>query len=142
MSRASALSRATDMPGSDKSLSIFALERTILRALCRRGVHSSARADLHAESQASAVSALQSHNWQDPEHRIVFEALARLPGRDVAELQSQLPAQATRMGFPDVSWETYFAARAPRDAQPEAARRADLETLITQLLAAAAESSS
>jgi hypothetical protein len=134
--------RATDMPDSDKSLSIFALERTILRALCRHGVHSPARADLDAESQASSVSGLLSHNWQDPEHRIVFEALARLPGRDVAELQRQLPAQATRMGFPDVCWETYFAARAPRDAQSADARRADLETLIAQLLAAAAESSS
>lgn len=129
------------MPASDKSLSIFALERTILRALCRRGVQSSTRAHPDIESHASAVSGLLSHNWQDPEHRIVFEALARLPGRDVAELQRQLPAQATRMGFPDVCWETYFAARATRDAQPADERRADLETLIAKLLAAAAESS-
>jgi hypothetical protein len=42
---------------------------------------------------------------------VVFEALGRL--RDASaltpsELREQLPAQATRMGFPDVSWDNYF----------------------------------
>jgi hypothetical protein len=121
------------MPGPDKSLSIFALERTILRALCRDGVDSSAESGLDARSRAAAVSNLLSHNWQDAEHRVVFEALTRLPGRDAAELRRQLPAQATRMGFPDVRWETYFTNGAPRGTQSSDDRRIHLETLIAKL---------
>jgi hypothetical protein len=128
------------MPATDKSLSISALERTILRALCRDGVHSRARADLDGESRASAVLGLLSHNWQDAEHRVVFEAVARLPGRSAADLRHQLPAQATRMGFPDVCWETYFASSTPRRAQTSDERRIDLQTLIAKLRSASAES--
>ncbi len=131
--------RATDMPAPDKSFSIFALERSILRTLCRDGVDSSAQAGLDAHSRATAVSNLFSHSWQDAEHRIVFEALARLPGRDGAELQRQLPAQATRMGFPDVCWEAYFASITPQGTPSSDDRRIDLETLIAKLRSASAD---
>jgi hypothetical protein len=63
---------------------------------------------------------------QDPKHRVVFEALTALPGRQPSALREQLPAQATRMGFPDVNWQNYFAA--PADAPA-------IETLVAQLLA-------
>jgi hypothetical protein len=92
------------MSAADKSRSVVELERKILRLLCNP------REQVDAESREEAVLSLQTHSWQDAEHRIVFEAIAKLPERDVAELRRQLPAQATRMGFPDVCWETYFAS--------------------------------
>ncbi len=55
---------------------------------------------------------LSNHVWQDAEHRVVFEAIQRLSSSDPKLLQEQLPAQATRMGFPDVSWDNYFRAAA------------------------------
>ncbi len=73
------------------------------------------------------LTTLRAHQWRDPEHRVVFEALESLPGRYVKELHEQLPAQATRMGFPDVNWDDYFA--------PGAAD-SPIESLIAELLAA------
>lgn len=130
------------MPAADKSLVITELERRFLRALCREGADSCAHAGLDDQSRAGAVSGLLSHNWQDAEHRIVFEALARLPGRDAAELRRQLPAQATRMGFPDIQWETYFAGGTPDDATSAEERRRELESIIRQLREASSEAAS
>lgn len=130
------------MPAADKSLTIIELERKILRALCRERIDSSARADLDGQSRASAVSRLLSYKWQDPEHRIVFQALARLPGRDAAELRRQLPAQATRMGFPDVQWETYFAGETPGDPKSDDEHRRELEMMIQLLREVSSEPAS
>src|SRR5580658_9984700 len=55
--------------------------------------------------RAAILAQLRTHHWQDPEHRVVFEALTALPGRQASDLREQLPAQATRMGFPDVNWQ-------------------------------------
>jgi hypothetical protein len=124
------------MPSAYERSSIVELEREVLRKLC--GTHvapdTSVRTDVN--SRERAVLELLAHPWQDAEHRIVFEALARLPGRDAAELQRQLPAQATRMGFPDVEWQAYFSTDPePRDKGAKE-RASDIETLITQLQAA------
>jgi hypothetical protein len=130
------------MPAADKSLAISELERKILRALCRQGADSSARADLDAQSRTNAISSLLSYSWQDAEHRIIFEALARLPGPDAAELRRQLPAQATRMGFPEVQWETYFAGGTPDDAKSAEEHRRELEMIIRQLREMSSEAAS
>jgi hypothetical protein len=46
-------------------------------------------------------------------------------------LQEQLPAQATRMGFPDVSWDNYFG--------PQSGAELDFGLLVRELLAAPKE---
>jgi hypothetical protein len=71
---------------------------------------------------------LSNHIWQDAEHRVVFEAIQRLSSSDPKLLREQLPAQTTRMGFPDVSWENYFSP-APQNEK-------DFEALVHELLAA------
>jgi len=98
------------------------LESRILRALC---CNPSSRTDI-SSAQAIILAQLRPHRWQNPEHRVVFEALTALPGRDATELREQLPAQATRMGFPDVNWENYFASAAAASA---------IEPLVAELLA-------
>jgi hypothetical protein len=79
------------------------------------------------KTREAILTALRRHQWQDPEHRVVFEALTSLPGRNTKELREQLPAQATRMGFPDVDWDEYFS---PRAAESPVA------SLVAELLAA------
>jgi hypothetical protein len=110
---------------------VLDLESKILRALCS---NPSPRIDNPAAAftaeRADILAKLRTHPWQDPEHRVVFEALTLLPGRQANELREQLPAQATRMGFPDVNWDAYFAADAD-DISPEA--------LLAELLAATHE---
>jgi len=93
------------------------LESRVLRALCN--------APHDASTRAAVLAKLRAHQWQDPEHRVVFEALTLCPGRHSAQLREQLPAQATRMGFPDVNWDHYFVASDDI---------VTIETLVAQLL--------
>ena len=86
---------------------IVELEREILRAMCG-GTVAAAQIDAVRES-------LRHYAWRDEEHRIVFEALARMRSADAGALREQLPAHATRMGFPDVDWPRYFNASAPQN---------------------------
>ena len=103
------------------------LESRILRALCTTPSAFDIGAIDHATARAAILAKLSAHHWQDPEHRVVFEALTLLPGRDSTELREQLPAQATRMGFPDVNWDAYFA-RGGDDSS--------IESLVVELLEA------
>jgi hypothetical protein len=79
---------------------LVALEREVLEALC---------ASEHvSDDRGRLLGTLASHVWQDPEHRVVYEALLRIRTRDPRALRAELPATATRMGFPDVEWDEYF----------------------------------
>jgi hypothetical protein len=102
------------------------LESRILRALCSRQSAFAAPGTRHVSGRATILAQLRAHRWQDPEHRVVFETLTLLPGRSSTELREQLPAQATRMGFPDVNWDQYFVASDDH---------APIESLVAELLA-------
>jgi hypothetical protein len=104
---------------------VLSLELEILRALCTPQ-------DSGVPSEA-ILQSLAHHDWQDPEHRIVFEALRRLGSRASARVREELPATATRMGFPDVDWKPYFDAN-------EIAGAARIESLIRALAAASGQS--
>jgi hypothetical protein len=106
------------------------LESRILRALCSGPSAFDSPATHHASARAALLAKLRAHRWQDPEHRVVFEALTWLPGRQAADLREQLPAQATRMGFPDVDWDQYFVTSDDHAA---------IETLVAELLVASRE---
>jgi hypothetical protein len=106
------------------------LESRILRALCTDPLTSDSLGTRHSFTRAAILAKLHSHRWQHPEHRVVFEALTLLEGRQSTELRGQLPAQATRMGFPDVNWDEYFT---------ESAENESAETLVAELLAASRE---
>jgi hypothetical protein len=108
------------MPKQSKAQQLFELERETLCALC-------IRASLNAQ-HPTAMRELSNHIWQDAEHRVVFEAIQRLSSSDPKLLREQLPAQTTRMGFPDVSWESYFS--------PAPQHKKDFEALVRELLSA------
>jgi hypothetical protein len=84
------------------------LERAILRALCGDAIA--------ADARGMILEKLAGHQWHEAEHRIVYEALQRVDAREGTGTRERLPAQATRMGFPDVNWEHYFAAEASAEA--------------------------
>jgi hypothetical protein len=88
------------------------LERRVLRELCR--------ATLTRAAWAEIARALREYTWRDLEHGLVYAAIERLASRDPKALPEQLPAQATRMGFPDIDWQTYFPATEKRLAGPSA----------------------
>lgn len=121
------------MPSSDKLNRVIELERQILRMLCRTQPINSSVSKLDVKSRERLVEELQTYDWRDAEHRIVFEALAKLPGRDGVELRRQLPAQATRMGFPDVHWELYFTNES-LNASPSSTKSTEMNGPATEAL--------
>jgi hypothetical protein len=85
----------------DSSARPIDLERGVLRQLCH--------ARLTRQAWAKIARELREYAWQDVEHRLVYAAIERLGSRDPKMLREQLPAQATRMGFPDIDWQAYFS---------------------------------
>lgn len=74
---------------------------------------------------------LTDYSWRGAEHRIVYETLARLRASGGESIAEQLPAQATRMGFPDVDWDLYL--------QSSETARPDISNIIRALKAAASK---
>jgi hypothetical protein len=86
---------------------------------------------LSQEDLNRALQRLAAYMWLEPEHQTVFQAIRRAGKRTNARLRDELPAQATRMGFPDVDWPRYFWI--------EGNVTAHLDELVGQLLARGAQ---
>jgi len=108
------------MQREDPSPRISEIERGILRALCR-----SAEAGAALEGP---LRELGEYRWHEPEHRVVYEALEEVSKHGSRPLSEYLPAQAARMGFPDLDWAAYFDSPEPAAA--------DLPELLLELKAA------
>lgn len=79
------------------------LEKLILSVLClgtRQG-----------PVKETLTPLLRDYQWQAPVHQVIFNALAAIPSNDPGVLRQLLPARLTRMGFPDIEWEEFFAPR-------------------------------
>jgi len=76
------------------------LELRLLRQLCHAKLTRAAWARIQRD--------LDAYAWQDVEHGLVYAAIRRLGVTGPQLLREQLPAEATRMGFPDIEWQTYF----------------------------------
>ena len=114
----------SDQPPSDSPRERRTIiERQILQHLCAGTISSPEVFELKEK--------LAAYSWCDSDNRVVFESLCRLRNASMlapSELREQLPAQATRMGFPDVKWENYFG-------QNRSGQRGVLD-LVDELLAA------
>jgi hypothetical protein len=113
----------------DSSARPVDLERGVLRQLCH--------ARLTRPAWAKVARELQEYPWQDVEHGLVYAAIERLASSDPKMLREQLPAQATRMGFPDIDWQAYFS---PEGKCSHAAGAVQIMRLIRALRGAAARS--
>ncbi len=105
------------MPENHPCTPVALLERQILGALCA-GVSNAVDWD-------QLASELSAHHWQDPDHKVVYQALRAIKSRDAKTRRDELPAQVTRMGFPDVDWNLYF--------EREEFSAPEIEKLIRQL---------
>jgi hypothetical protein len=74
-------------------------ERELLVHFCSSGL---------AGLPADALERLRRYQWTTPDHQIIFEALLRLVHVPAPLLRTQLPVEATRMGFPDMLWDLFF----------------------------------
>ena len=84
----------------DKDVPAAEAERQLLRAMCR--------SQIPRQQIISAVNRLANYAWTVPEHAVVFRAIRRAISVARSSWREVLPAQATRMGFPDVSWSEYL----------------------------------
>jgi hypothetical protein len=82
--------------------SVCEIERAVLRALCQPSTTDALRESILRE--------LAAHPWQAEDHRIVFNALRKIRNTNSCSLGEQLPAHATRMGFPDIDWAVFLDA--------------------------------
>jgi hypothetical protein len=97
-------------------------ERELLRCLWQTGGI--------ADAPSDTLHTLRQYSWVDADHRIVFQALLRLGDASAKSLREQLPAEATRMGFPDIDWNVYWAT-----SINESARNKPLAERILELVA-------
>jgi len=81
--------------------SIAGLERILLRAICRQ--------TLNSKTWEHMLSELSRYQWRDPDHAVVYAAIVKAGNSGAADWRSHLPAQTTRMGFPDMDWTIYLA---------------------------------
>jgi hypothetical protein len=110
---------------------ILRLEREVLLALCsgmanREECPEQERGRLH-----EILRELQAYRWRGDEHRVVYAALVALKPSSGETVAEQLPAQATRMGFPDVDWNLYL--------RRSEWFRGNIQDLIRALIVAAAK---
>ena len=103
----------------DSSRDAARRERQVLRRLCH--------ARLSPAAWKRITATLSGYVWQDTEHALVYAAIERLSLRDPAMLREELPAQATRMGFPDIDLRPYFS---PEGARTPASSAGEIELLL------------
>jgi hypothetical protein len=75
-------------------------DRVYLALLCQCPAREPRRAELEA--------LLARHSWRSADHRVVFEALSGWRA-DPKAIRNGLAARITRLGFPDMEIEPYFA---------------------------------
>lgn len=78
---------------------------------------------------------LRRYRWVGRDHQTIFEALVRLASVAASALRERLPAEATRMGFPDIQWEGYFEEAAGGEEAGDA-----VSELIVKLIPESANS--
>ena len=88
------------MSSADSPIFASQLERDILRSLCA--------SDFDRATWKRMLARLSQHEWRDPEHTVIYHALGSIRGNDSAARRQELPAQVTRMGFPDVDFGKYL----------------------------------
>ncbi|HTV59122.1 MAG TPA: hypothetical protein VMJ93_09635 [Verrucomicrobiae bacterium] len=96
-------------------------EADVLRALCT--------GECGAADRKAALARLADYDWQESEHRVVYNALARCSAKTGAAVRAELPAVATRMGFPDVEWNRYWGEETQQERGVESLNR-EIENLL------------
>jgi hypothetical protein len=80
-------------------------EWKLLAALC----HST----LTADERATILRRLKDHVFAEPDHEVVYRALAATPEADTSDALQRLTQAVTRMGFPDLDLSELFRKYSP-----------------------------
>ncbi len=89
------------MHSNNNSVSCAEAEEQLLQFLC-------ASAEDIAQRRR-VLQRLSLHSWPDNDHRILFEAIGDLLSRNSQTILEHLPAELTRRGFPDISYDALSA---------------------------------
>lgn len=76
------------------------VEATVLRAVCMGTAQGSVK--------ETAKSLLADYRWRSSLHEALWKALSKSLTEDAQKLKEWLPAELTRLGFPDAAWEDFF----------------------------------
>ena len=99
------------MARTEHSARVSEIERQILRALISTQIESSDWTAIERE--------LGAYAWREPDHTVVYKAIVRARSRDQKNWRKELPAQATRMGFPDLDWQELLGPTLPGVPKPQ-----------------------
>jgi hypothetical protein len=55
--------------------------------------------------RGNVIRMLAEYSWLDADNEILFETIRRLFAQSPHDILAHLPAELTRRGFPDLSWE-------------------------------------
>ncbi|MGH9434582.1 MAG: hypothetical protein ACRD06_01130 [Terriglobia bacterium] len=102
----------------EPNLHIIDAERSILRIFCQGFPDGPVHDDVWLRAR--------NHRWYEAEHQVIFDALSTLRHRRDAAIRAHLPAELTRVGFPDTAWEDLF--------HPHGYGRTQAEEMITRWL--------
>jgi len=92
------------------AMAIVNAERLVLRALSTRFVQPTEWIAIDGK--------LAGYSWREPDHAIMYAAISRARSRDPKRWREQLAAQTTRMGFPDLDWESFLRPSPRGTAEP------------------------
>jgi hypothetical protein len=88
------------MTDATEAMAVVQAERLILRALSTHRMEPIEWIEIDRK--------LARYSWREPDHAVIYEAMVKARSRDPKHWQEQLPAQTTRMGFPDLDWESFL----------------------------------
>ncbi len=80
-------------------------ERRLLAALCQNALDPAARIEV--------LRRLAGYTFADPEHEVIFRALATMPVTDPERARAALGIRITRLGFPDFDLDPFFNITPP-----------------------------
>jgi hypothetical protein len=70
------------------------IERQLLAALCSPALDPATRAGI--------LAGLRAHEFANPDHDVIFQALEKMPNAAIEHIRETLGARLTRLGFPDI----------------------------------------
>ena len=81
------------------------VERQLLAPLCV--------SDLDRQTRAEILECLRTHPFSEPDHEVIFQALAKMPRASARQIRETLSARLTRLGFPDIDVDPIFELEPP-----------------------------
>ena len=84
-------------------------ERKLLSALCQTA--------FDAPIRAKVLQRLKAHTFVEPDHEVIYRALAAMPEAESGEIREWLARSVTRLGYPDVDLDALFSAAPPASTE-------------------------